>query len=61
MDMSLDLLVAKSSGTIVIDNYTSHGVMIFDGSTLWFAAGLYSGTDGKVCCSRKIVSMKKSH
>ncbi|KAM3719764.1 Protein npp-24 [Dirofilaria immitis] len=54
MDMLLDSLAAKSSGTILIDNYTNCGLMIFDGNTLWFIAGLYSGTDGKAYCNRRI-------
>ncbi|EJD75050.1 hypothetical protein LOAG_17733 [Loa loa] len=54
MDILLDLLAAKTSETILIDNYASHGLIIFDGSTLWFIAGLYSGTDGKAYCNRQI-------
>lgn len=56
MDTLLDLLTAEVSGTILVDNYTNHGLMIFDGKTLWFIAGLYLGTDGKAYCSRQIVS-----
>ncbi|CAG9530935.1 unnamed protein product [Cercopithifilaria johnstoni] len=52
--MLLDLLASKVSGAVLIDSYTNHGLMMFDGNTLWFIAGLYSGTDGKAYCSRQI-------
>ncbi|KAL3994007.1 hypothetical protein ACH3XW_19960 [Acanthocheilonema viteae] len=52
--MLLDSLTSKISGTVLIDNYTSHGLMVFDGDTLWFVADLYSGTDGKTYCNRQI-------
>lgn len=56
MDTMLDLLASEASGSVLIDNYTSDGLMMFDGNTLWFVAGLYSGTDGKAYYNRKIVS-----
>lgn len=55
--MLLDLSSFDISGDILIDNYTSHGIMMFDGNNLWFIAGLHSGTDGKVHCIRQIVSI----
>ncbi|VDK80577.1 unnamed protein product [Litomosoides sigmodontis] len=54
MDMMLDLLASEASGSVLIDNYTSDGLMVFDGNTLWFVTGLYSGADGKAYCNRKI-------
>ncbi|VDK81742.1 unnamed protein product [Onchocerca ochengi] len=54
MDTLLDLLAAKTSTTLLIDNYMNYGIVIFDGNALWFVAGLYSGTDGRVYCNRRI-------
>ncbi|KAK6103630.1 hypothetical protein QQG55_13240 [Brugia pahangi] len=50
----LDLLTTKVSEVVLIDNYTSHGLIIFGGNTLWFVVGLYSGADKKAYYNRKI-------
>uniref|UniRef100_A0A0R3RIJ6 MMS1_N domain-containing protein n=1 Tax=Elaeophora elaphi TaxID=1147741 RepID=A0A0R3RIJ6_9BILA len=57
MDILLDSLTAEISETLLIDNYTSHGLIVFDGATLSFIAGVYSGTDGKAYYNRQIAIM----
>lgn len=57
MGMPLDVLVAEASGPVLLDGYTEDGVLLFSASNnLWLAVGLYSGSDGKAYCTRRIVS-----